>query len=331
MTVPHDDRSVSLLLKEGKDALYRDEHSVAESLGEEVLARARGEADPALVDEALALVADSRRLMGQFAHSLITLAQLVNEADNSDTTRSYALLALSNFVECAIHLSLSRDKIDAFVSHAEAEAKTLDTDWLKSRILLQKSRVLRDRHDFGRASEAAVRSLWFASHAAGQNLIYAMHCYQQAVARSMLDMGDIGNAYLRYQEILTDSGTSLWAKVCGHIGLSRVLLARGQTVEAVNHSTLAIAEAHHMNPLAVTYAIEASYDAYQSAGDEEMAAKAARDLLFYTARCDSVHRRYKALIRAAEMSMLPEGADDEMARLERRLIESCGFADGLAL
>jgi hypothetical protein len=284
-----------------------------------------------LVDEALALVADSRRLMGQFAHSWIAMTQLVNGVGNSDTTGSYALKTLSDFVECAIHLSLPRDKIDAFVSHAEAEAKTLDTNWLKSRILLQKSRVLRDRRDFGKATEAAVRSLWFASRATGEDLIYAMHCYQQALARSMLDMGDIGNAYLRYEEILTDSGKSYWAKVCGHIGLSRVSLARGRPGEAVNHSIAAIAEAHHMNPLAVTYAIEASYDAYHSAGESEMAAKSARDLLFYTARCDSVRRRYKALVRAEEISVLPDGAEDEIAKLERRLVDSCGFADGLAV
>ena len=253
--------------------------------------------------------------------------QLVKRGYEGISKKPYGLLASTNMIECAIHLGLVQDKIDALVEIAETDAAQLSADWLKSRIYLQKSRLLRDRHNFDSATEAAMRSLWHSSRAAEWDLLYARHCYRQAVARSMLDMGEIGEACLRYEEILTSSGGSHWGRVCGHIGLSRVAIAFSRPAEAVSHGALAVAEAHYMHPLAVTYAVEASYDAYSYAGEQEKATRAVRDLLFYTARCDSVRRRYKALARAANSPMAPEGAIGELASLAERLVSSCGFAD----
>lgn len=327
MTVPSRDQPVSALLREGREALYRDEHSLAESLGEEALALVDMGREPALADEALALIADSRRLMGQFAHSWIALTRLVNLGSEVSRRQSYALQALSDFVECAIHLAFGREAIDELVDHAEMEAKALEADWLKSRIELQKSRVFRDRHEFDRAAEFAMKSLWYATRSQGRELTYAIHCYQQAVARSMFDLGDVVQAQLRYQEILASSGASHWAKVCSRIGLSRICLSRSQSADAVGHANMAVAEAHYMNPLAITYALEISYDAYKSAQAPEMASKCADQLLFYTTRCDSARRRYKALIRATETNMGPADADAEIQKLTERLVGSCGFAE----
>jgi hypothetical protein len=328
VTLSDDDQSVSSLLREAHDAMYRDEYGVAESLGEEVLARMSSDTEQDLTEEALDLISSSRRLMGQFAHSWITMAELANRARDGESGKPYGLLALSNMIECAIHLGLPRDKIDAVMDLAETEAMGIGADWLKSRFYLQKSRVLRDRHDFGSASEAAVRSLWLQSRSSEWEWLYATHCYRQAMARSMLDMGEIGEAYLQYGDILASATASHWARVCGHIGLSRVELARGRPKEAAGHGRSAVSEAHHMNPLAVTYALEAAYDAYSYAGEEEKSARTVRDLLFYTARCDSARRRYKALVRANDSRLEPEGCAVEMTRLAQRLIESCGFADG---
>ena len=329
MTVafPNDDRPVPALLKEGEEALYRDEYSVAESLGEEALARVVADRDPALADEALALIADSRRLMGQFAHSWIALTRIVNLGSEVSGRESHALQSLSNFIECAIHLAFGRETIDELINHAETEAKTLEVDWLKSRIELQKSRVFRDRHEYDRAAEFAMKSFWYATRSQGGGHNYAMHCYKQAIARSMFDLGDVAQAQLRYQEILASSGASHWGKVCSRIGLSRICISRSQPEDAVGHANMAVAEAHYMNPLAVTYALEISYDAYQSAEVPEMAAKCADQLLFYTTRCDSVRRRYKALIRAEEANMGSADADAEIQKLAKRLIGSCGFAE----